>query len=155
MFLAGEFSHKIEAVFCWVRGDFLGLDYGNNSSGLIFSDIRTLQLKESGIPQYILSDNLRKMNTHIIYFQRIYIFPYYLHIHLIFYNIDIISFISPCHIHIIFISYISSLCVSSASCRVIHGRSISGVLPRTNNRTKNHGVLANKRIYYETPRPRQ
>ncbi len=24
MFLVGEFSHKIEAVFCWVRGGFYG-----------------------------------------------------------------------------------------------------------------------------------
>jgi hypothetical protein len=27
MFLAGEFSHMIEAVFCWVQGVFMGLDY--------------------------------------------------------------------------------------------------------------------------------
>jgi hypothetical protein len=24
MFLAGEFPHKIEAVFCWIRGGFYG-----------------------------------------------------------------------------------------------------------------------------------
>ncbi len=32
MFFGGEFSHKIEAVFCWVRVVFMGLDYGRSKS---------------------------------------------------------------------------------------------------------------------------